>query len=249
MKRLLLFFSLSILPVVIFAFPETSQGEWQYLCTSETGNQLYFDRENTVLQLLIKINSSEETVAEDVRRFGIHYGDKKYTLIFIQLSCFSKMFRISKFTEYDAQGAALFSDHGDQAWKAIEPESMIESLYMTLCKQQQGEIVQSSAAERKPLFPDNAKPEIRSPAPAQGENQDQENYSVQIGAFRKVENALFISREFQEKGYVSRISEKHTVNGTLFRVLVGKFRSRSEAAKLVQEIESREHINAIIAMH
>lgn len=249
MKRLLLFFSLSVFLMVIFAFPEISQGEWQYLCTTEKGNQLYFDRENTVLQLLIRLNSSEDAVADDVRRFGIHYRDKKYTLIFIQLSCFSKMFRISKFTEYDAQGASLYSGDGDQEWKAIEPESMIESLYMPLCVQQQGEMVQSSAAERKPLFPDNAKPEIRSPAPARRENRDQEDYSVQIGAFRKVENALAIFREFQEKGYDSRISESHTVKGTLFRVLVGKFRSRSEAAKLVQAIESREHINAIIAMH
>ena len=66
---------------------------------------------------------------------------------------------------------------------------------------------------------------------------------------RKIENALSISREFQNKGYDSHIYESKTDKGTLYKVLIGKYHSRTEAAKNAHEIESNEHINAIVAMN
>jgi len=249
MTTLLRICKLFIITALIFSFPRAAKGEWQYLCTSEQGNQLYYDSENIVLQLLIKVTSSAEAVAEEVSRFGIKYRDKQYSLISMQVSCSSKMIRIVKFTDYDAQGVALFSGNGSQTWKAIEPESIIEKLYDTLCSQKNEELVRTSSVEQKALPIEKEKPEPYPLTPQEEKISVQEDYSVQIGAFRKIENALSISREFQNKGYDSHIYESKTDKGTLYKVLIGKYHSRTEAAKNAHEIESNEHINAIVAMN
>lgn len=64
-------------------------------------------------------------------------------------------------------------------------------------------------------------------------------YTIQAGAFTNEENALRLKLDFEEAGYSSEIKEK-SVGGSLFHVVfVGKFNTENDAARKLNEINSR----------
>ena len=72
-------------------------------------------------------------------------------------------------------------------------------------------------------------------------------YTIQAGAFSKLENAQSLKKDFQDSGFFSEIKEK-VVGGTTFEVVyVGKFVSEEEAKNFLQvinsefKLESRKH--------
>lgn len=63
-------------------------------------------------------------------------------------------------------------------------------------------------------------------------------YTIQAGAFSKLENAQSLKKDFQDSGFFSEIKEK-VVGGTTFEVVyVGKFVSEEEAKNFLQVINS-----------
>ncbi len=63
-------------------------------------------------------------------------------------------------------------------------------------------------------------------------------YTIQAGAFSKLENAQSLKKDFQDSGFFSEIKEK-VVGGTTFEVVyVGKFVSEDEAKNFLQVINS-----------
>lgn len=72
-------------------------------------------------------------------------------------------------------------------------------------------------------------------------------HSVQIGAFKNLNNAEALVSQYKEKGYdvfihKSILNEKET----LYRVLIGKFENRKEAVQSAQNIYAKEKIKAIV---
>jgi tetratricopeptide (TPR) repeat protein len=63
-------------------------------------------------------------------------------------------------------------------------------------------------------------------------------YTIQAGAFSKLENAQSLKKDFQDSGFFSEVKEK-VVGGTTFEVVyVGKFVSEDEAKNFLQVINS-----------
>ena len=63
-------------------------------------------------------------------------------------------------------------------------------------------------------------------------------YTIQAGAFSKIDNAKFLKKDFEDSGFFSEIKEK-VVGGTTFEVVyVGRFASENEAKNFLQVINS-----------
>lgn len=71
-------------------------------------------------------------------------------------------------------------------------------------------------------------------------------FTIQAGAFVKIENAEGLKSELESEGIPCEIKEKN-VGGTTFNVVyAGKFQNRSEAEKFLQQINSRYNLNGRI---
>lgn len=64
----------------------------------------------------------------------------------------------------------------------------------------------------------------------------QYKYTVQAGAFLKLENAENLKRSFEARGYVSEISLKDVAGSTLNVVTVGRYKTEAEARKALDII-------------
>jgi len=63
-------------------------------------------------------------------------------------------------------------------------------------------------------------------------------YTIQAGAFSKIENAQSLKKDFEDSGFFSEIKEK-VVGGTTFEVVyVGKFATENEAKNFLQVVNS-----------
>lgn len=72
-------------------------------------------------------------------------------------------------------------------------------------------------------------------------------YSVQIGVFKNEANATSLTKKYKEKGYDAFIRKSTAKDkGILYRVLIGKFDNKKEAAKLTNSIHAKENINVVI---
>lgn len=62
------------------------------------------------------------------------------------------------------------------------------------------------------------------------------NYTIQAGAFAKLQNARSLNKDFEDSGFKSEIKDK-TVGGTVFHVVyVGEFKSENDARNFLQVI-------------
>ena len=62
------------------------------------------------------------------------------------------------------------------------------------------------------------------------------NYTIQAGAFSKLQNAQTLKKDFEDSGFKSEVKDK-TVGGTVFHVVyVGEFLSEDEAKNFLQVI-------------
>lgn len=72
------------------------------------------------------------------------------------------------------------------------------------------------------------------------------NFTIQAGAFVKIENAQGLKNELESNGIFCEMKEKN-VGGTTFHVVyAGKFLNRNEAEKFLQQLNSRYNLNGRI---
>jgi len=84
--------------------------------------------------------------------------------------------------------------------------------------------------------------EAKSPAP-----QTKTVFSVQIGFFGNLKNAESLAEKMKQKGYPVSLKKEENVGGkTSYRVVVGKFSSRKEAAEQAADILRKEGMKAIL---
>ena len=76
--------------------------------------------------------------------------------------------------------------------------------------------------------------------------QDKEVFSVQIGFFGSLKNAESLAEKMKQKGYAVFLKKEEKGAGKMsYRVMVGKFSSRKEAAEQATDILRKEGMNAI----
>ncbi|GBD86821.1 outer membrane protein assembly factor BamD [bacterium BMS3Abin03] len=96
-------------------------------------------------------------------------------------------------------------------------------------------------------------PEIKSEVPGvdssktetgiSGKDVNDFKYTIQVGAFSKKENAVFLQSKFEKAGIYSEIREKLVAGTTFHVVYVGKFVSVEDAENFLQTIEDKFKLN------
>lgn len=93
----------------------------------------------------------------------------------------------------------------------------------------------------------------RTSSPATPESQPVANqarkaiYYVQLGIFKNEINAAALTKRFKKKGYnVFVMKSPAKGNGTLYRVLIGRFEDRHESKELAAKIGREEKITPVI---
>ncbi|MFZ3122760.1 MAG: SPOR domain-containing protein [Thermodesulfovibrionales bacterium] len=72
-------------------------------------------------------------------------------------------------------------------------------------------------------------------------------YHAQLGAFKNTNNAEALAKDYKAKGYETFIQKSAGKDKeTLYRVLIGKFENKKEAAKLAHSIEAKEKTKTVI---
>ena len=77
--------------------------------------------------------------------------------------------------------------------------------------------------------------------------QKKETFSIQIGFFGNLKNAEVFAVKMKQRGYKAFIKNERKAAGKMsYRVLVGKFRNRSDALKLSKVILKKEGIKTVL---
>ena len=78
-------------------------------------------------------------------------------------------------------------------------------------------------------------------------DQEKENFfSVQVGAFETEENALHLKNELERKGFGSSVSQSVADGRPLYRVRVGRFSDRQKAEEEAQRLENQGFPSKIV---
>lgn len=101
--------------------------------------------------------------------------------------------------------------------------------------------------EAKNEITTNEKKEIQEiQKPLEVRNDVNFKFTVQAGAFVKIENAQGLKSDLEAEGISCEMKEK-IVGGTTFHVIyAGKFQSRADAEKFLQQLNSRYNLNGRI---
>ncbi len=70
------------------------------------------------------------------------------------------------------------------------------------------------------------------------------NFSIQVGAFSTYSNAIRFASQFQD--YKTKISEKETEGKKLYVVLVGNFKSETDARNALQVLKTRHKVDGMV---
>lgn len=117
-------------------------------------------------------------------------------------------------------------------------EKYPDSPYIKMALSQE-EAKQDEAISEKTEITENLKPiEVK--------NDADYKFTVQAGAFVKIENASGLKSELENEGIDCEIRDKN-VGGTTFHVVyAGKFKTRTDAEKFLQQLNSRFNLNGRI---
>lgn len=117
-------------------------------------------------------------------------------------------------------------------------EKYPDSPYIKMAMSQEEAKQNESASEKNEIKEDSKPIEVK--------NDADYKFTVQAGAFVRIENANGLKTEFESEGIACEIREKN-VGGTTFHVVyAGKFNSRSDAEKFLQQLNSRFNLNGRI---
>jgi len=91
-------------------------------------------------------------------------------------------------------------------------------------------------SEQSPVFA------VANKKPGSGE------YTVQVGAFKRMKDASSLKSSLEKKGYNSYIERTKAGSSSLYKVRVGSFDIREEAEKIVHSLKKREKIDSFVLM-
>lgn len=102
--------------------------------------------------------------------------------------------------------------------------------------------------DREAVAPPASKPAPEpEPAPVAAAKPEEKFYSVQVGSFRKVEQAYRLQSELMKKGYEARIGFSIVAGkGAWYRVRVGRFADRGSANETAQRLQQNEKVGVLV---
>ncbi len=89
-------------------------------------------------------------------------------------------------------------------------------------------------------------PKLEPPAASAAEPEEK-FYSIQVGSFRKVEQAYRLQDELLRKGYQARIGFSIVEGkGGWYRVRVGRFADRGSANRTARRLQKKEKVDVLV---
>ena len=71
-------------------------------------------------------------------------------------------------------------------------------------------------------------------------------YAVQVGCFKDRDNATRLFNRFKRRRYTVRVAEEQDGSVTIFKVKIGRFKTREEAVDFARKLEKIGHPAAIV---
>lgn len=102
------------------------------------------------------------------------------------------------------------------------------------------------------LTPDETITPPHKKIPAQINKEEEQNpsaesfYQVQIGAYRKENEALKMQKRLEEKKYYVEIARETKDKADLFRIKIGKCKTKEEVEELAERIQNEEKLPVLI---
>ena len=125
-----------------FGCAGTQKADWKLFAETQAAIGVsYYDAGNIthpskhIVRTWIKLVYYEDWVASQAKKLGKRYEDLSYTLNLLEVNCATKKQRVLQSTSYSKDGKAISSNQSQEGeWSSINPGSMSEVLYKTVCK-------------------------------------------------------------------------------------------------------------------
>ena len=122
----------------LLGYSETWGAEWKYYGQTQTAS--YFCdvesiiRQENIGRVWVKAVYSEERRLDEGRKLGGKYWNLTDSIALLGVDCKNKRHRALALIVHSMQGEALISDFRERERGFIVPESILESLYKTVCR-------------------------------------------------------------------------------------------------------------------
>ena len=142
MKSLLVKLGVILIGLAIFGCAGMQRVDWKLFAETQTDIGIfYYDAGNIthpskhIVRTWIKLVYYKDGVALQVKKLGKRYEDLSYTLNLLEVDCAAKKQRVLQSTSYSKDGNIISSNQSQEAeWSFINPGSIGEVLYKTVCK-------------------------------------------------------------------------------------------------------------------
>ena len=142
MKSLSIKLGIIFIGLVIFGCAGKRPPDWRLFAETQADiGMIYYDAANTthpskhIVRTWVRLVYSNEGVALQVKELGKRYEDLSYTLILWEVDCADQKNRVLQSTSYSWDAKIISSNLSKQAeWSSINPGSIGEILYKTVCK-------------------------------------------------------------------------------------------------------------------
>jgi hypothetical protein len=142
MKSLSIKLGIIFIGLVIFGCAGKRAPNWRLFAETQADiGVIYYDAANTthpskhIVRTWVRLVYSNQGVALQVKELGKRYEDLSYTLILWELNCVGQKNRVLQSTSYSRDAKIISSNLSQQTeWSSINPGSIGEILYKTVCK-------------------------------------------------------------------------------------------------------------------
>ncbi len=142
MKSLLVKFGFILIGLAIFGCAGKRPPDWRLFAETQANiGMIYYDAANIthpskdIVRTWTRLVYSKDGVAMQVKERGKRYEDLSYTLNLLEVNCGTNKNRVLESTSYARDEKVISSSLSRQAeWSSINPGSMGEILYKTVCK-------------------------------------------------------------------------------------------------------------------
>jgi hypothetical protein len=146
MKSLLVKLAVILIGLIIFGYAEVCGADWVFLAAESGSTFWWFDSQgvtvhaNKIISLWVKKVKDEE-ILEIIKREGKikpselekMVSERAYERSLMEIDCIKKTFNNLQIFDYDAKGV-LKSAVAESNIKSIPPESVVETIYKTVCQ-------------------------------------------------------------------------------------------------------------------
>ncbi len=142
MKSLFVKLGFILIGLAIFGCAGKRAADWRLFAETRADiGVIYYDAASIthpskdIVRTWTRLVYSKDAVALQVKQLGKRYEDLSYTLNLSEVNCATKKNRVLESTSYTGDGKVISSNLSQQTeWSSINPGSIGEILYKTVCK-------------------------------------------------------------------------------------------------------------------